>query len=175
MAALVDAAAELIIEQGLNVTVRQIAAQADVNHGLVHIYFGNKRTLLSAAFDEINRRAGAESSDAGYPPPSLANHRGGELAKAVARLRLEAGEDLFSSHPVTDRWRQALLRDQPELNPEQVDTMVASATALGLGWALFADHLSDLLGLDDRRRSEMEGHMTALIAELGGIPTTPPD
>ena len=57
--ALVLATTELIVERGLSMSVREIAARAGVNHGLVHTYFGSKDGLLSAAFDEINARAAA--------------------------------------------------------------------------------------------------------------------
>ena len=41
--ALVDATIDLIVERGLGISVREIAARAaGVNHGLVHLYFGGK-------------------------------------------------------------------------------------------------------------------------------------
>lgn len=172
MKALTEATVDLIIEDGTHVSVRKIAKRAGVNHGLVHTYFGSKRSLLSAAFDEINRRAGAEADLDGFPPPDLANRRGGELAKAVARMRLDGDSDLFSSHPVTASWRQALARTRPELTTEEIETMVATAAALALGWAVFADLLAEVLGLDEDRRTKLDGHIADLVAELGGIPRT---
>lgn len=175
MEALTDATIDLIVEKGLHVSVREIAARAGVNHGLVHTYFGNKEGLLQAAVDEVNRRAGADADDSGFPPPDLATRRGGELAKAVARIRLDAGEDLFSSHPVSSSWKQALARTRSDLTEDEIDTMVATASALGLGWALFADHLCELLGLDEARRAQLDEHVASLTAELGGLPGARPE
>ncbi len=169
-AALTEAAIDLIVEEGLHVSVRQIAARAGVNHGLIHTYFGSKQALLSAAADEINRRASEDADPSGFPPPDLAERRGGELAKALARIRLDAAQHLFSSHPVTESWKAALARTQPALRDDEIDTMIATSSALGLGWAMFADHLCELLDLDEARRAELDKNVAALVAELGGIP-----
>ena len=170
MKALTDAAVDLIVKDGTHVSVRQIAKRAGVNHGLVHTYFGSKRNLLESAFDEINRRAWAEADADGFPPPDLANRRSGELAKAVARMRLDGDRDLFSSHPVTESWRRALTLTRPELGADEIEVMVATAATLGLGWAVFADHITDVLGFDKERRIELDLHIADLVAELGGIP-----
>jgi AcrR family transcriptional regulator len=170
MDALIEATIEFIVEEGLNVSVRRIADRAGVNHGLVHAYFENKQGLLSAAADTINRRASLDADPSGFPPPDLASRRGGELAKAVARIQLDGGKDLFSSNPISTSWRGALARTRPDLSVDEIDTMVATASALGLGWALFSDHLSQLLGLDQVRRDALDAHVADLISELGGLP-----
>ena len=166
---------ELIIEQGLRVTVREVAARAKVNHGLVHTYFGSKQQLVTAALDEMNRRAAQEMDEAGFPPPDLASRRGGELGKAIARVRLDMGSDLFSSHPVTSRWRDALTRTRPDLDPDEIQAMVAIAAAMGLGWAVFGEHICESLGLGVDGRASLDKRVTELVADLGGIPTHPAD
>ncbi len=61
-AALVDAAARLFAEEGPKaVSVRQIAAVAGVNHGLVHHYFGSKEGLLR---EVVRQRATRVMSEA---------------------------------------------------------------------------------------------------------------
>ncbi len=56
-AALIDAAAELFAD-GIPalVSVRDIAARANVNHGLVHQYFGSKDALIAATIEELARQ-----------------------------------------------------------------------------------------------------------------------
>lgn len=168
--ALIEATIEFIMDEGLGVSVRRIAERAGVNHGLVHVYFENKQGLLSAAVDAINERASQELDDEGYPPPDLASRRGGELARAIARIQLDSGKDLGSSNPISSAWKTALSRSRPDLAGEEIDTMVATASALGLGWALFADHLGDLLGVDPEQRLALDAHVSAVIADLGGLP-----
>ena len=172
-AALVEAAIELIVNEGTHVSVRQVAAAAGVNHGLVHTYFGSKEALLAAAFDEINRRASADLDAAGFPPVDLARRRGGELGKAIARMRLDEMGDSFSSHPVTSSWRDALAATRPDLDSDEIDTMVVTASTLALGWAVFGDQLCDTAGLEGDRRAEMERHVVELYAKIGGIPDPP--
>ncbi len=168
--ALIQATIDFIMEEGLDVSVRRISARARVNHGLVHAYFENKQGLLSAAIDAINERASLEADDEGFPPPDLASRRGGELARAVARIQLDRGKDLGTSNPISAAWRAALANSRPDLTGEQIDTMVATASALGLGWALFADHLCDLLGVGAEQRLTLDAHVSSVIAELGGLP-----
>lgn len=172
MDALVAATIELIVERGLEISVRQIADRAGVNHGLVHAYFGNKRSLLAAAAHEINVRASQDLDPQGFPRPDMAARRNGELAKALARIHLDAGADLFSNHPVVDSWRIALAKSDENLSSAEVDSMIARSAALGLGWALYADHICELLQLDPERRSSIEADIYELIADLGGLPNT---
>ncbi len=170
MSALEAAAIELILERGTQVSVRAIAEAAGVNHGLVHTYYGSKHGLVAAALDEINRRTSDDLDDEGFPPPDLANRRGGELARVLARMRLEHTGDLFSSHPVIDSWRDALSRRRPDLTVEEVDAMVVTAASLALGWAVFADHLCDAAGVKAEQRGDLDRRVEALLVELGGLP-----
>ena len=62
--ALVDAAAELFAERPSGrVTVREIAARADVNPALVHRYFGTKQNLMRAAMEKSQRAIAANLSE----------------------------------------------------------------------------------------------------------------
>jgi AcrR family transcriptional regulator len=168
--ALIDATTQLAIEQGLSMSVRDIAARAGVNHGLVHTYFGSKDALISAAFDDINLRAAAETRHDGFPPLDLASRRGGELVKALARLMLDADRDLFTSHPVLEGWRDALTRDRSDLGQDEVAERIAVAAAVGLGWALFADLVTTTLGMDPDGRASADARVTALFTEIGAVP-----
>ncbi len=167
--ALTDAAARLIIEQGTHVSVRQIATEAGVNHGLIHAYFGTKQALLIAAFDQINKRASNELDEHGFPPADLAERRGGELARALARMQLDDLGDLFTSHPITESWRAALRSTRPELEDAEIDEMVAVAGTLALGWAVFGDQLCSTLGVVDERRERLDDHIAAVVADFGGL------
>ena len=59
--ALIDAAAELFAERPSGrVTVREIAARADVNPALAHRYFGSKQNLMRAAMAQSQRAIAAQ-------------------------------------------------------------------------------------------------------------------
>ena len=55
-AKLLTAAVKLLVRNGyFRLSTREIAAEAGVNHALVHYYFGTKDQLVIAALDEANR------------------------------------------------------------------------------------------------------------------------
>ena len=172
MAALVDATSSLILEQGVTMSVREIAQRADVNHGLVHTYFGSKDALVTAAFGHIVARAAAELDDDGFPPADLAFRRGGEVTRALARVMLDVGGDPYPSHPILPSWRAALATTRPTASDAELDESVIVATTLGLGWALFAEHLCEVLDVDTERRDAIEHRVLALVSEIGGIPNS---
>lgn len=61
---LLEAAVELALETGgPDFTVRQVAARAGLNHGLVHRYFGTKDALTSAVIRSIGSDLAGELSE----------------------------------------------------------------------------------------------------------------
>jgi AcrR family transcriptional regulator len=55
--ALFDAAERLLIEDGYaNLTTRRVAAEAGINHGLVHYYFGSMEELLLQVLERFTAR-----------------------------------------------------------------------------------------------------------------------
>jgi AcrR family transcriptional regulator len=171
MDALVDATAALILERGVSVSVRDIARRAGVNHGLVHTYFGSKEALLSAAFGHLVDRAAAELDEDGFPPADLAFRRGGEVARALARTMLDVTGDPYPSHPILPSWRAALATGRPDATDAELDEAVIVATTLGLGWALFAEHLCGILDVDEDERAAIERRVLTLISDIGGLPS----
>ena len=92
--ALIEAACEMLAESGpRSMSVRKVAARAEVNHGQVHHYFGGKQGLIEAAM--------AQMSEEHYENARL---RSGRLRVRVgvkvrvrvrvpgSRLRLSVGE-----------------------------------------------------------------------------------
>src|ERR1700761_3311655 len=54
IAAVMQAASELFAEKGPAATsIREVAARAGVNHGLLHRHFGSKRQLLAATLQYL--------------------------------------------------------------------------------------------------------------------------
>ena len=78
--ALLDAAERLLVDVGhAAITTRRLAAEAGVNHGLVHYYFGSNENLLVHALERFT-------------------------ARLVARQRELYAADV----PFIDKWRQAM-------------------------------------------------------------------
>jgi AcrR family transcriptional regulator len=67
--ALLDAAERLLVDVGYaGITTRRLAAEAGVNHGLVHYYFGSNENLLVRALERftgrlIDRQRGLYATD----------------------------------------------------------------------------------------------------------------
>lgn len=53
-----------------------------------------------------------------------------------------------------------------------LDEAVIVATTLGLGWALFAEHLCGILDVDEDERDAIEQRVLALVSDIGGIPNS---
>ena len=121
--ALLDAAERLLLELGYSkVTTRRVAAEAGLNHGLVHYYFGSVENLLVRALERFTERLTARQR-AMYSDPDVpflekwrrAMHYlvGEDLAYEKVWLELQA---LSWNHPelrdqvarVNEEWRSVL-------------------------------------------------------------------
>lgn len=88
-ARILEAARRRLVEEGYaRLSTRQIAAEAGVNHALIHYYFGTKDQLVLAVLDEANRGLLARQSSM-YETP-------GGFAEKWARARAYYEEDLAS-------------------------------------------------------------------------------
>lgn len=86
---ILEAARRRLVEEGYaRLSTRQIAAEAGVNHALIHYYFGTKDQLVVAVLDEANRRLLSRQS-AMYETP-------GGFAEKWARACAFYEEDLAS-------------------------------------------------------------------------------
>lgn len=179
-AALIRAAAELFAERGpAAVSVRDVAARAGVNHGLVHLYFGSKRDLLGEVLGfhaaEISSRAEeVEVADL------LDATAGSPFWRVLARTILD-GEDLDhlqESFPTVGRIVDFFsgLRAQGRLAGQDPKILAAVAVGLGLGWLLFEPFLIPAAQLGDRPLSQVREEfrrtgfemVARLVSEPGG-------
>src|SRR3954452_2899923 len=66
MAAIQAVAVDLLAERGpREVTIRDVAEGAGVNHALVHRYFGTKEELFRAVFSALSTQLGADAAALG--------------------------------------------------------------------------------------------------------------
>src|ERR671930_1495379 len=182
-AALLDAAERLLIEEGhAGITTRKVAAEAGVNHGLVHYYFGSIEELLFQAMERYTQRLLDrqralyaaqipfiekwrqamrfidEDLEAGYPKIWAELH-------AVAWNRPQFQQRIAQVHL---QWREifgdALARAQDELDlsrtPFSPDAFVALVATVYAGLLL-----ERLVGLD-RGPSELLEAMDAWLCSL---------
>jgi AcrR family transcriptional regulator len=142
-AALIETATRLFAERGAGaVGVREIAREANVNHGLIHRHFGSKDGLLQAVMQHLSDRA---ITDMGEPNEgeSLADiittlMQRSDAAQShwriLARAMLDgqAPETIQERFPVYDRLTAAIRRRNPQHMSAEAITSLIMATGLGL-------------------------------------------
>lgn len=161
--ALIAAATELLAERGpKDVSVREIARRAGVNHGLVHHYFGSKAGLVTAVLDDLAQRT-ADLATPDAPGPNLAFFaaEGFDLhLRVLARLLLDgaAPPRFQSAFPFVDHLA-GLGRDQYGLDAATAQRRATQAVAMLLGWMMFEPWLISAGGFDaadtERLRAEL--------------------
>jgi AcrR family transcriptional regulator len=170
-AALLSAATRLFADRGPRATsVRQVAAAAGVNHGLVHRHFGSKERLLQSVLDQL---AGAVASRMGPERPDEtlsdlllaafgATERGGMHWRILTRSILDGLDprDLQDGFPVAERLLAAARRDNPTtLSPYALVTLFLT---VGLGLLVFEPYLRAATGQTDKE-------WTATRMEIGRL------
>jgi TetR/AcrR family transcriptional regulator, repressor for neighboring sulfatase len=134
------------------VSVRDIAAEAGVNHGLVHRYFGAKDELIRAAVEHASRQVygGDPPARTSWFVAQLRAHP--EMAILVARACLDGPGELlgYAAPPpalldaLVDRLGPVVDRLPPLPGGARVDPRVVNAlwTAALLGWHVFRPMLA---------------------------------
>ncbi len=172
--ALVDAAAVLFAERGPEaVSVREIAAAAGVNHGLVHRHFGSKRALLGAVLDRLAARlAGDVERQSTDVVTSVEPGTDLDLYWRVLARAILDGEDPRALQTDFPAVRQIIERGRREFGWGEREARIAAAqgVALKLGWRLFEPFLLPAAGLEaedpDILREELQVTLQRLAERL---------
>ena len=167
--ALINAGLELVAEQGLQFSVRDVADRAQVNHGLVHRYFGSKSGLISEVLDEFNANSLANLDEDGRPGDDLWTDLP-DIAVVLARIALEAEGDPFDRHPVFQSWIRSMQDDAGEepMDAAEAKARVAAAASMALGWGLFQRVISFGVGATEDDEQALEATVRRLFVEIGG-------
>ncbi|UVO13218.1 TetR/AcrR family transcriptional regulator [Mycobacterium sp. SVM_VP21] len=168
-AAILAAAAELFAERGPAATsIRDIAARAKVNHGLVFRHFGAKDRLVGAVLDHL----GGELTvllEAGAPADQVEPVADRQL-RVMARALLDGYPvgQLQSRFPAIERLldQQRFRHDEPTAR-----LAVANAVALQLGWWLFEPFLRSAAGLEKLTGDELRAEVAAQLERISGPPS----
>lgn len=153
MAAVQQAAVELLADRGpREMTVRDVAARAGVNHALIHRHYGTKDALIRAVVTEESRRLGADAAalprvDAAALLRLLREHAA--YSRLLARIVLDEPELLAGRQLPAAAATLALITGGAEAD-ERTRAAAAVAAATTLGWLVFGPHLADALEIADR-------------------------
>ena len=155
--ALTNAAAECFAARGIaQVSVREIAATAGVNHGLVHRHFGSKDGLLKATLRELsasvdNRLTGVDANEPLFSmlPKIFGGTKDVGLHWRVVTHALLEGmsvSELQDDFPVFKRIVQAAKVSGK--SHEEAVGQAALIFATGLGYMVFEPYLRGAVGHD---------------------------
>ncbi len=163
----------MFVETGsTDISVRQVAARAGVNHGLVHRHFGTKRELLGAVLGHLAQRlADASVGDLDDLGGIFRALQPSPYWRLLSHLLVEGDltPEMQSSFPTMKVLIESFRRGQeegridPALDPRIV---AAGSAALGLGWMFFEPFLLPASGLDDEPIEEVREQYQGLLAEL---------
>jgi len=177
-AALIQTGARLFAERGPDgVSVREVAREAGVNHGLVHRHFGSKDGLLQQVM------ASLASEVAGAIGPENSTETLSQLLvdifgatsqrlhwRILARALLD-GEDpneLQQEFPVVDRMLAAARRGtDSRLSAEALVTILLAG---GLGVLVFEPYLRAATGQDDAQWKATRRELTGLALGTSSSP-----
>jgi AcrR family transcriptional regulator len=166
-AAVLEAAARHFGARGANASLRDIAADAGVNLGLIHRHFGNKDDLLQAVLDG-QRRAGTHLVAAAPDAPTAVREifeqsvHLDQHVRILAWLLLDGEQGLSLNHEYP---AIAALREKAGDDPDQQVGLMA-AFAMTYGWTVFGDQLLEAFGRDPSDRAAVERALAAIAEHL---------
>jgi AcrR family transcriptional regulator len=168
--AVVDVAIDLFSKQGYTaVSLRQVAAAAGVNPGLVHRYIGSKEDVLRAVFDRFNYELEEGPYAVTAPPLSP----GAEQIiyaqqRIIAHLTLEGYDvSVFRTQSPMADLILATIHDRVDVDDRTARIRAVQILALGLGWRLFEPFLLSATGLDESDRDEIAAAIRAANLAIG--------
>lgn len=174
--ALVEAAAALFAERASGrVTVRDIAARADVNPALVHRYFGTKQNLMGAAMEAAQRHVVAQIDlmpDV-VQGASAVFHAALQETEFVATLARATLDDDLPEFPggypsirrLVERF-EAELEDRGIHGRHDARVVVACLSSLTMGYALFGQFIRRGTGLDGEAADQVEAAIVEVLRDV---------
>lgn len=176
--AVLDAAARLFAERGVpQVTLRDIAREAEVNLGLISRYVGSRDDLVRSVFADLTEQLVAEmraapTSPRGFDPDSTM----GRWTRVLTFLVLtDPGEAIRIGSGPLDELRSIMERLYGS-SPEAARLRAAQLMGSAIGWRLFEPYLVAAAGLGDLPIDEVRDELTRTHRRLGATPwPSPPD
>jgi AcrR family transcriptional regulator len=173
-AKLIDALLRLLEERSVgDLSIRDVAAEAGVNHGLVHRYFGSKENLVREAIAWASARA----HDRGGPGLTTRSfevlRQNPRLPIVVARACLDGPHDLLPAPP--PQLIEELTAPMKRLGlPVDAHVLNALGTAALLGWFVFRPLLAKGYGLPKDADAQLARLLQILDGFLSGTPAPAP-
>jgi TetR/AcrR family transcriptional regulator, repressor for neighboring sulfatase len=157
-------------------SMRTIAARADVNYGLVHRHFGTKEAVIRAAMGRVVARSLGFIEDAddlaGAVDRVLPRSTGAHSRLIAWSILQYLIDDVMPEEDVfLQRMRELAAADMPDANAKssvEAGIRAGSQLALLYGWRLFEPYLVRGLGLDNLSHDELNAYIRKDMMTLLG-------
>ena len=192
-ALLLHAATEIVERTGSpNFTIREVAARAGINHGLVHRYFGTKDALVDAVIAEIEVSV-AKDLAAEADIAILNSDGAATLARLIAHAMLSertlsggaapvdirsdanggtnGGAQRADPTPAPSPVADLLVRrcqEVSDMSEQDARVVAAQIMALVMGWRLNEEFLIRSCGLGDHRVDALRKELLESCMRLAG-------
>jgi AcrR family transcriptional regulator len=173
-----DAAARLFARHGVDgVSLRDIAAEANVSLGLISRYVGDRRALIDAVLTDLSDQMAQSLTEnqllgQGFEPDTLM----GKWARIIGALTI-------AGHPISDAGDvnpvlalAGTLEHSYAVDEHTARLRAAQIAAAGLGWRIFEAWLVAAARLDDVPLETLRDELVRSARRLGATPwPSPPD
>jgi AcrR family transcriptional regulator len=169
--AVLEAAARRFAAEGPDASLRQIAADADVNLGLIHRYIGNKDDLLRAVLShgveqglgKIERATDASGALRDIFEASTVN---GRYIRILAWLLLREPTHVEHQDRYPGMAALRALAGSSIDDPRERDAQLMAAMAAIYGWIVFGPRLRAAFDADDSDREELDQRIARVIGDI---------
>jgi AcrR family transcriptional regulator len=173
-----DAAADLFARRGVEgVTLRDIAARANVQVALIARYIGSRATLITAVLDDLSEQV--SNYVVTQPLEQVSFDRDSAMGRWTRLMAHQAlrGDGLGRAPIVNPAQGLArVIQDAYGLDEETARVRGVQIVASALGWRIFEDYLVAAGGLEHIPRQHLRDELTAMHRRLGATPwPSPPD
>ena len=176
--AVLNAAADLFVAEGVHgVSLRVIAAKANVHPALIGRYIGTRYELITAVFDDLTTQLAAEVlgnplEGQGHGPDTV-----------MGRWVRMANQLVIDGRPIVGRSKfnpvlamASTLVEGYGLDDRAARVRAAQIVATALGWRIFEDYLVEAGQLDDVPIESLRDELVHSARRLGATPwPSPPD
>ncbi len=161
------AAAKHFAQKGAGASLREIAAEAGVNLGLIHRHFGNKDDLLREVLARGRRRGalglrGTHSASEAIQRMFMGSLADTDHVRTVAWMALQ---DAAQQWPAADQRTITVVRAMPPRTEERDLRLLVALTVI-YGWSLFGTEMLSAFAVPPAQRSEVERNLAVLLGEL---------
>jgi len=158
------------------ISLRQIARAANVNHSLIHRYFGTKENVVLAVHDRIISKLGEqfsaiESLDGNIGRLFKINEQNPSRRILLARAMLDGADPSLIRHhfPTVHQLIDLLKKKKSEsAGSSEYDTETLAAFFVGavMGWFLYEPFLLAATGLDAKNRDKVHREIVEILEKI---------